>query len=207
VRPVDVPDYRGTKSVSGEVTLSFSDVADKKFAIGVLGTVNAAEGSPSSETDDPLCESAEIGDVFFLGGLNQHRNITSLVLTDNGSPGGALTVTTDYTLDAASGKVTFVTAPDGDVSASYSHQDPARCRCCPRGSRSTSSGSRASTRPRLNAKGSVELYRVRFDPASLIDFLSDELQIMELKGTVLADPEKEVTDTEFGQFGRRIGFA
>lgn len=205
--PVDVPDYRGTKSVSGEVTLSFSDVADKKFAIGVLGTVNAAEGSPSSETDEPLCESAEAGDVFFLGGLNQHRNITSLVLTDNGSPGGTLTVTTDYTLDAASGKVTFVTAPDGDVSATYSHQDPASVSMLSAGQPEYFLRFEGINKAATNAKGSVELYRVRFDPASLIDFLSDELQIMELKGTVLADAEKEVTDTEFGQFGRRIGFA
>lgn len=204
--PVDVPDYRGTKKVSGELTLSYADVADKNFAIGVLGTVNAAAGGTSAVTDEVAPGPFAIGDVLFLGGLDQHRNITAATLTDAGSPGGALVADTDYTLDAASGKVTFLTATDGDVSSDYTHQDPASVSMLSAAQPEYFIRFEGINKANANTKGSVELYRVRFDPATNMDFLSDELQIMELKGTVLADDTKAVDDTEFGQFGRRIGF-
>lgn len=203
---VDVPDYRGTKSVSGELTLSFADVADKKFAIGVLGTLTAAAVGTSSVTAE-VGAQCDVGEVYFLGGIERHRNITALTITDAGSPGGALVADTDYTLDAVSGKVTFLTATDGTISCDYTHQDPASVSMLSAGQPEYSINFEGINKANANAKGSVELYRVRFDPAQNVDFLSDELQIMELKGTVLADSEKAADDTEFGQFGRRIGFA
>lgn len=203
---VDVPDYRGTKSVSGEVTLTYADVADKKFAIGVLGTVTAAAVGTSSVTNE-AGPAVQAGDVYFLGGITRHRTITALTITDTGSPGGALVADTDYTLDAATGKVTFLTASDGAISCDYTHQDPASVSMLSAGQPEYALNFEGINKANSNAKGSVELYRVRFDPAQNVDFLSDELQVMELKGTVLADAEKAVDDTEFGQFGRRVGFA
>lgn len=52
--PVDSPDDRYIKSSSGTVTFEYSDVANKNLAIGVLGTVNAAAGSPTSVTNEEL---------------------------------------------------------------------------------------------------------------------------------------------------------
>ena len=70
--PVDTPDFRGSKGSTGTVTLSYADVEDKKFAIGVLGTVVAAQ-SPGTVTDEELPTGLVAGDVYFAGGLVRHR--------------------------------------------------------------------------------------------------------------------------------------
>lgn len=204
--PVDVPDYRGTKSSSGEVTFSYATVEDKKFAVGVLGTVNAAEVAPVAVTGELAPAGLVAGDVYFLGGIENHRNITSLVVTDSATSPGTLVLTSDYTFDASTGMVTIVD-PSGftqPLSFAYSHQDPASVSMLSAGSPVYFLRFENINKANNNDPGSLELYKVRFDPAALIDFLSDELQILELKGSVLADSAKAVTDTEFGQFGRRI---
>lgn len=204
--PVDQPDFRGTKSSSGEVTFSYATVEDKKFAVAVLGTVNEADVGTTPVTGEILPPGMIAGDVYFLGGLEHHRNITSLVVTDSATSPGSPVVTTNYTLDAEHGLLTIVdpgvfTQP---FIVAYSYQDPASVSMLSAGQPEYFLRQENINKANNNDPGSLELYRVRFDPASLIDFLSDELQVLELKGSVLADPSKAVTDTEFGQFGRRI---
>lgn len=203
--PVDTPDFRGSKGSTGTVTLSYADVADKKFAIGVLGTVNAAQ-SPGTVTDEELPTGLVAGDVYFAGGLERHRALTGVTIEDSASTPATLTLTTNYTVDAASGRITFV-----DVSGftqpfllSYGHTDPASVSLLSAAQKEYFLSFENINKANDNDPGSLELYRVRFDPAALLDFLSEELQILELTGTVLADSSKEATDTEFGQFGRRI---
>jgi hypothetical protein len=196
--PVDVPDYRGIKSSSGKVTFAFANVEDANYALAVLGTVTAAGGS-GSVVAEQLPTSLPAGSVWFLGGLTRHRAITSLTIT-------GMSLTTDYTLDAASGAVTFV----GDQSsspgptASYSHTDPASVSMLSAAQKEFAIMFEFINKANANDPGSIELYRVRFDPAQNMDYLSDELQIPSLEGTVLADLTKDADDTEFGQFGRRV---
>ena len=58
-------------------------------------------------------------DFFVLGGLERHRAITGLTIT-------GCVLNTDYTLDAASGKVTMLTdnANSPAITASYGYTDP-----------------------------------------------------------------------------------
>lgn len=205
---VDVPDYRGTKSVSGEITLTFTDVANKKLAIAMLGTVTAAAGGTSSVTNETTSEDIEADDVWFVGQLEQHRALTAVVITDSASSPATLALNTNYTVDAATGKITFVNVAGftQPFQIDYTHQDPASVSFLSAAQKEYFARFEGINKANSNAKGSVELYRVRFDPAQNADFLSDELQIMSLKGTVLADSTKDVDDTEYGQFGRRVGF-
>jgi hypothetical protein len=195
--PVDVPDYRGTKTSSGTLTMSFADVADLNYALAVLGTLSS--GSAGAIADEQLPNNILAGDVWFLGGLQRHRNITGLTIT-------GMTLTTDYTLDAASGKVTFVTDQDGSPgpTADYNYDDPDAVSMLTAAQKEYAVMFENINKANANNAGSIELYRVRFDPATNMDYLSDELQIPSLTGSVLADLTKDVTDTEFGQFGRRV---
>jgi hypothetical protein len=203
---VDSPDLRAVKSSSGTVTLSYADVADKQFAIGVLGTVNEA-GAPGTVTDEVLPAGLVDGDVYFAGGIERHRALTALVITDSTTGGGASVVLdTNYTVDVEHGKITFI-----DVGSfaqpfviSYGYTDPGSVSFLSAAQKEYHLSFENINKLNANDPGSVECYRVRFDPASLLDFLSDELQILELTGTMLADPAKPVDDVEFGQFGRRI---
>lgn len=202
---VDVPDFRGSKGSSGTLTLSYTDVEDAKFAIAVLGTVNDAAGSPSAVTNEEI-DGVENGAHYFLGGKHRHRAITSLTMEDSSTVPTSLVAGTHYSLDAASGRVTWIstaglTLP---IVADYSHQDPAHVSMLTAGQKEWFVSFENLNKANANDPGSVELYRVRFDPTSNADFLSDELQVMELAGTVLADTDIESTDTVLGQFGRRV---
>lgn len=193
----DVPDYRGIRSLSGRVTLSFANVEDLNFATAVLGTVTAAASGSVSNEAIPV--DLDAGDFWFLGGLERHRGITALVIPD-------MILDTDYTLDAETGKVTALV--DIDVSpnklASYNYADPASVSMLSAAQQEYAVMFEFINKADSNNKGSIELYRVRFDPPTNMDFLSDELQVLQLVGTVLADTTKDADDTEFGQFGRRV---
>ena len=194
----DVPDYRGVKASSGKLNFSFANVEDLNYALAVLGTVTPA-GTAGTVTDEALPDDLEVGDIWFLGGLERHRTITGLTIT-------GCTVDVDYTLDAVSGKVTFLTSQSTspNLTASYGYTDPASVSMLTAATKEYAAMFENINKANVNDPGSIELYRVRFDPASNMDYLSDELQIPQLTGSALADTTKSATDTEFGQFGRRV---
>ena len=203
---VDVEDAFGIQSQSVACQITCADVEDKKFAIGVFGTANDADGSPSAVVDEALPASLIAGDFYFLGGKTRHRAVTAVVITDSASPTGTLALNTNYTVDAASGLVTFV-----DVAgftqpflASYSHTDPAAVSMMTSGQKEYFFNYEMMNRQSANSPGSLELFRVRFDPSANLDFQSPALQSMDLKGSCLADTTRLSTDTVLGQFGRRI---
>lgn len=196
---VDTPDYRGIKSSKAEITLRWVDAQDKMFAVASLGT--AVAGAGGSISNEQLPADIPVGFVWNLGGLSPHQNITALVFTP------AMVVNTDYTLDAENGTVTFLTdqsgSPAGPVAA-YNYTDADSVTMLTAAQKEYFFRFKFINKANSNAPGTLELYRVRFDPASVLDFMSDELQTFELKGTVLADTTRASTDTDFGQFGRRV---
>lgn len=202
---VDVEDARGIKSQAVDVKMTTATVEDKKFAVGVFGTVNGA-GSPGTVTNEAVPAGLISGDIWFAGGKTRHRALTAVVITDSDSPANTLSLTTDYTVDAASGKITFV-----DVSGftqpflvDYGYTDPASVSMMTAGQKEYFFNYEFLNRQAANDPGSLELYRTRFDPAANLDFQSDELQVMDLSGSCLADTSRSITDTVLGQFGRRI---
>ena len=195
--PFDVPDYRGIKASSGTLSFSFANVEDYEYALAVLGTVTPAS-SPGTVTDEEIPD-LEVGDIWFLGGLTRHRTITSLVIS-------GFTVDTDFTLDAVSGKITCLIAMSASppITASYGYTDPQSVSMLTGAQNEYAAMFENINKANANDPGSVELYRVRFDPASNMDYLSNELQIPNLTGAALADLTKDASDSEFGQFGRRV---
>lgn len=199
---VDVEDASGTNSLAAAISISFANMEDKLFALGALGTINAA-GSPGTVTTEHGPDVIAIGDVYFLGGKTRHRAITALVVTDTSSPVTVLVADTNYTLDAASGKVTFLTAFTGPPNFAYGYTDPQYVSLLTAAVKNYFASYEFMNRQSANDAGSLELYKVRFDPASNLDFQSDKEQSMSLKGSALADTDRAV-DGVLGQFGRRV---
>lgn len=195
--PVDIPDFRGIKSVAADLSLSWVDAEDKMFAVATLGTV--ITGGSGTVTAEQLPTSIPPGFVWYLGGLTPHQGITALIISGATSPA-------DYTLDPASGKVTFLTDQSSSPgpTAGYSYVDQNSVSLLTAAQKDYFFRYNFINKANNNDPGMLELYRIRFDPASLLDFMSDELQKFELKGSALADTTKLVTDTDFGQFGRRV---
>jgi hypothetical protein len=201
---VDVEDASGYNSLSGDLTLSFSDVKDLNFALAALGVVNAAAGGTSTVTNEVL-PGGGIGGIAYLGGKERHRNITAATIHGDGSPTGPLlTLNTDYTLDVDTGKVVYLTAQTGGCTASYTHQDPAAVAMMAAAQKEYAFDMDFYNRQAANQKGALELYRIRPDPATGMDFLSAAQQTLSITAKVLADTSRVITDTEFGPFGRRV---
>lgn len=198
------------KALSGTLTLEYDDVDDKNFARGVLGKVVAAGVSPLSVSGEILPLGMGILGSYWLGGLTTHTNITSLVVHDAASPSPTpLVANTDYQLDPVSGELKFLndlSAFQQPLSVNYSHRDAGSVPFLVAAQKQYSLVFKNINQLSGNAPGKMELYNVSFDPSDVIDFLSDDNMKMSLKGTVLADPFKDVTDTDLGQYGRRQSF-
>lgn len=195
---VDVEDGAGVNDVSASIAFTFADLKDKNFALGALGVVTP-QGAPGTVTTEPLPNPITAGDVYFLGGKERHRTITGLVI-------GALVANTDYTLDAVTGKVTFLTDQDSSppLNAAYGYTDPASVSLLSAPQKEYAIDMEFADRQHANKKGSLEIYRGRFDPASGVNMMPDKNQDLTLNGSALADLTRDSSDTEFGQFGRRV---
>ena len=196
--PNDVEGASGVNTLSAAISMSFYDVSDKNFALAALGVVTP-QSDPGTVSGEELPAEIAIGDVYFLGGKTRHRNITGLTI-------GSLVANTDYTLDATTGKVTFLTQQSLSPAptAAYGYTDPPSVSLLSAAQEEYAFDMEYLDRQHSNRKGSLELYRVRFDPASGIDMMPDKAQLLPLKGSVIADLTRDVEDTEFGQFGRRV---
>jgi hypothetical protein len=201
--PVDVEDARGIQTQTADVFMQLADMSDKVFALGIFGTVNGAE-SPGSVVNEVLPAGILAGDYWFAGGKERHRNLTGVTIVDQAA--APLLLTTNYTVDAASGRISFVT-PGVFVQPfklSYGYTDPASVSIFTGGQREFLLAYEMINKQAANAPGGVELYRVRFDPADNLDFQSPAEQSFILNGSALADLTRDVNDTELGQFGRRV---
>lgn len=201
--PIDVVDASGDNGYSGALNMSFANVEDKLFALGVLG-IAVAQAAPGNVANEVGPDEIVIGNAYFLGGKTRHRNITTLVATDLGnSPPSALVADTNYTLDAASGKVVFLTALVGAPNFSYGHTDPKYVPLMNAPVKHYFFSYEYMNRQAANEEGSLELYKIRLGPASSLDFKTDKEQTMSLKGKALADTERAF-DSDLGQTGRRV---
>lgn len=195
--PVDVIDASGNTGFTANLNLTFANVEDKLFALGALGFV-VPQGTPGSVVAEELPGDLADGEVWFLGGKTRHRAITGLTIT-------GMTLTTDYTFDAASGRVTFV----GDQSASppptasYGYTDPQYVSMLNAPTRYYMFSYEFMNRQAANDQGSLELYKIKLAPSSSIDFMTDKEQDMSIKGKALADTNRAF-DGDLGQFGRRV---
>lgn len=193
----DVEDARGINSLSAEGSMTFATRTDRDRALALLGTINAA-GAPGTVTTEALPNPIVAGDVYFLGGKERHRNITTLVL-------GSLTENTDYTLDEVTGMVTFITPHDlsPPLNAAYGYTDPQSVAMLTAATKEYAFDMEIMNRQAANKKGGLELYRLRFDPADGINFMPDKEQDLTMKFSCLVDTSRDA-DTVFGQFGRLV---
>lgn len=195
----DALDYQGTRSQSAEVSMTLSEwvKANVLLALRAVEVPDATSGSVSAEA----CGTGFVaGDVYLLGQATgrPRTNVSAVTVSDGG---GALTLNTDYTLNADTGAVTFLAPTTGSVTADYTYDDLPFASMFRAGSkdfwlRFDGVNKADEDRPLV-----VDLYKVQFNPAANLDLLSDELALIELSGAVLVDDTKP-EDGDLGQFGR-----
>jgi len=198
---VDVEDFRGTKTQGAEITMTVADIADEAImALGMNGTVDEA-ASTGSVSDEALPSGIVVGDSYFLGGNDSNQGIAGLVIADDAA--GTLTEGTNYTVNVDTGRVEFTDLGSFVqlFSASYSFTHGAQVSFFTNPSQEYALRYDFINKANNNRPGLVDIYRVRMGLFDNFDLQPDELSIPTMKGSALADPNRDDTD-RLGRFGR-----
>lgn len=195
----DALDYQGTKSQSAEVSMTLSEWVKNNILLA-LRAVEVPDTTSGSVSNEACGSGFEAGDVYLLGSVNgtPRTNVSSVTVEDTGGP---LTLNTDYTLNADTGAITFVTTPSGAVTADYTYDDLPYASMFRAGQKDYWVRFDGVNKSDGDNPVVVDLYKVQFNPASNLDLLSDELALIELSGAVLVDDNKSEAG-DMGQFGR-----
>lgn len=188
------------KAKKAEFTLTLNAFSKENLVLAVFGTpIDVATGTVTAE---PFPANLAVGDVVAL----DHRDISTLVISDStsGTP-KVLVEGTDYSIESAAGglvKLLSLGSPayTPPFTAAYSYAASLRVPMFTQG---------APERYILldgintvdNSRVRVRLYRGVFDPASQLNFISDDLASLELKGGILFD-SLNAADANLGGFGR-----
>jgi hypothetical protein len=167
------------------------------LALFARGEVVSTPGG--TVTNEALGSSIAAGDTVML----DHPKVESVVITSGGAP---LVAGTDYTLDADFGKVTFMAAQTGAVTAAYTYGATEQLAML----KNAASKNYALRFDELNIvrggqKSIVELYKISPSLLSQLNFVSsgEEVDGAEVTAGALIDQTRPASG-DLGQFGRII---
>lgn len=196
-------DFRLIRENRARVTMTLENFNKKNLMMLMYGTESSTT-TTTTVTGESLAPSGTTltsGDIFFT----KFPNVTSVVVKDSGSPTATTWVAgTNYTVEAATGKITVGTVPSTPqlpllvdyTAAAYESVQLFRAANPERALRFTGLNTAAT-----NAPVTVELYRIIFDPTANINLINDEIAQFEITGSVLYDTTK-AADATLGGFGR-----
>ena len=192
-------DFRLIRENRARVTMTLENFNKTNLKMLMYGTdqTTTTATSVTNEVIAPLGHTLAVGDIFFT----KFPNITSLVISD--STPTPLVAGTNYTADTETGKITMLTTTGTlPLKAAYSAAAMESVQLF-----SATNPERAlrftGLNTAANAKVTVELYRIIFDPTANINLINDELAQFEITGSVLYDVSK-ASDPTLGGFGRII---
>ena len=200
-------DARIITELNATVDITVDDFKESNMELATYGIGSQITGT--TVTDEPLVDGAPSTTELYA--LNTTGRVSSVVLSDNGSP---ITNTNNsvFTVDA-SGIVQFVdvTGLTGPITASYSVAAARQV-----GVFKTSAPEihvrldSKNTATSVTVAGSsdferaiVDIFKTRLDPAENFNLINDEFGQLALKGSALSDPTKAQADAT-GQFARFI---
>lgn len=195
-------DFRLTTEQRARVTMTLEKFTKKNLMLLLYGSDSTATSNTvvtGYVLRSPVT-AVKAGDVYFT----KFPNVSSVTVKANST---ALTLNTDYTLDAVTGRITILTIANmgstGSLNVDYTaaaYESVVMFK--------DANKERALRFEGLNTADSekpvqVELYRIIFDPAGNLDLINDELAQFEIEGSVLVDTTR-VNDATLGGFGRII---
>lgn len=183
-----------TTKRSMQVNLTLRQLNDDNAALAMDGdTVAVASGSATGE----VIGDVAAGNVVAL----EFAKVSAVVLTDGSA--ATLVAGTDYTLNADTGVVTFLTAKTG-VTAAYTYAAFSIVTALAKvpddwyvlfDGLNTVDGATGKVRG--------EVHRISFNPASNLAWISDNFGEMQLQGKAKIDPVRQA-DPQWGGYARVI---
>lgn len=194
----DALEFQRVRRQNADVTMNLTQWIKKNLLIAFRGT-EVPDATSEAVTNEACGSGFLAGDIYFLGAATGKlkANVSSVTLSDTG---GALVENTDYTLDAYSGKVTFLDATSGAVEADYTYDMPAFISLFTAGQKDYWVRFVGVNAANEDEKVMFDAYKVQFNPASSLGLLTDESAPLELSGGVLQDQSKAAND-DWDQFG------
>ncbi len=191
-------DYRLVREKRARVSMTVDSYNKANLLMLLYGTsVTIAGGSATNET---LPSGLVIGDIIALA----RPNVSAVSVTDSAGTPITLSLGTQYTIDVASGMITFLAIPGTQpykVSYTYATEDiipifkaAVKERYIRFAGLNTANGNKSVI---------VELYRLIFDPVGNLDLINDALGAFEIAGSILYDSTRDA-DPNLGGFGRII---
>jgi hypothetical protein len=184
------PLRRMTQATQAAVTIVTDEFNKKNVARATQGRIDEVADDPVTTVNKTHPTGAVVGDVLATDDLN----INSLVVTDSSGSPKTLTLGVNYTADLFSGHVTLL-----DLTTGGPYVQPFKT-ANKKGAVSVISGLAVAAEELwiafsgTNADNGLrchqDTYRVRLDPASVLQFINSEYQDFELKGTALLDSTK-----------------
>lgn len=195
----DALDFQGDRQLNSELSMTLTEWLKKNVIVATRGTEvpDATGGSVSNEAHGT---GWAVGDVLLLGAPTGEpkTNVSAVVIEDGGTP---MVLNTDYTLNADTGTVTFLTAPSGAVTADYTYDNLPYISFLTSGRVDYWLRFDGVNKANADEPVMLELYKVQFNPVASLGMLTDELAPLELSGAALQDDTKPA-DGDLGQFGR-----
>lgn len=194
-----LPLARLEKKRSAEVSLDLHNFDKRTIELLLRGEQTSAIAG--TVTAEAMPAAMVAGDIY----RTAKAFISSVVITD--STATPITVaTTDYSLDLDAGLIRLLSVTGYvqplKVAYSYAGADFNAMFTAAQAEYTlmfSGVNTADSNKPVL-----VDLYRVVFDPAENVDFISENANVFTLKGSLLVDSTKDAADTTLGQFGRVI---
>lgn len=181
-----------TKSQKATFTLTVNAFSAANLALALYGQSAVIPGGASS---GEACPSGLVaGDTIAL----DHRDISDLVITD--SDGQQLVDGTDYRLASAAGGLVTALKSSNGWTANYTYGPSVNVTLFTQGAPErylVFDGINTVSNDRCR----VQIYRLRFSPASQLDLVNDDFATLELKGSVLYD-DINASDDAWGGFAR-----
>ena len=184
------PLRRMTQATQASIELVTDEFNKRNFALATRARIDEVAADAVTTINHEFPSGAAVGDVLAV----PHRNINTLVVTDSTGSPKTLVAGTNYTVDLFSGHITLI-----DLTAGGPFVQPFEA-AYKQGAVTVLSGLAVpdtelwlclnGVNADTGQPGVLDCYRVRFDPAQVLDFINNEYQDFTLTGSVLLDTTK-----------------
>jgi len=193
------------KERNGEITFTLEDIQKDNVALGLMGKkVTTASGSYASSTYDTFPSGLVAGSIVKL----RKPNASTIVVKDSAVTPATLALDTDYSvLSAKHGLIQILSL--GSYTQPFRAQYAYAATEVVTGFEADDSNeyfaycALTNTEPAPDQLVGVEIFRISFDPATLINLIHEDQGSFDVKGKIMRDAVRAL-DSELGAFMRHI---
>lgn len=186
--------------LGGDIEIVVSETQRQNLEMFLFGDTVTRGAVTGHEDENKIPALSQVGEIYRL----EYQNVSSLVITDDGAA-DAVVATNKYEVDRTFGKVKVLAdlgtgpftvtynAAAASIVPMFQHSDKALFY--------RHEGINIAND--VDTEFLIEMYKIKLDPVSDLDLITDDFGKFTLKGQLIVSKWKP-TDQKFGKFGRHI---